>query len=327
MSKRAGYCFVIAAVAAAVAFAAAGLAQGSSGDAFSSQISDSLTWSGSKQPEVKEIVIDGVKRKYYLYCPASAKKPAPLVLSFHGGGGTAKRADCGMARLADQKGFVLVYPDGLEKHWNDGRQAVTKHNYDDVGFISKVIDDLVASKIADPKRVYATGISNGGFFSQYLAMQLPGKIAAVATVAASVPNSHMEIKSLPVPILLMLGTEDPLVPWKGGTVGGRLLRGDRGEVLSADDSLQFWLSRNKNSAQPVSSQLPDKDPTDGTRVSILQYGNDDSVNEVKFYKIQGGGHTWPGGRQYLPKIIIGPVCRDFDGNQAIWSFFEKHVSS
>lgn len=285
-------------------------------------------WSGKGKPQLQELVVDGVSRRYYIYRPDSATMPAPLVLAFHGGGGNAEGTDkCagGIAKLADEKGFIVVYPDAIDKHWNDGRPDISKSNYDDVGFISRLIDQLKAQGLIDPKRVYATGISNGGFFSQYLAIKLPDKIAAVATVAASVSTSFLDLKVTPIPIMMLLGTKDTLVPWEGGKVGGRVLRKNRGEVIPGRQALAFWLANNNNSSSPRCTELPDKDPRDGSSVIVEQYGTADSANEVLLYEIRGGGHTWPDGQQYLPKAIIGPVCRDFDGNLAIWNFFEKHA--
>ncbi len=285
-------------------------------------------WSGRGKPLLKELVVEGVKRRYYLYKPDSATLPAALVLAFHGGGGTAEGTDKaagGLAKLADEKGFVVAFPDAMDRHWNDGRPDLSKTNYDDVGFISKLIDDLQAERLIDPRRVYATGISNGGFFSQYLAIQLPQKIAAIATVAASVSKTFLDLKVTPVPIMMLLGTKDTLVPWDGGKVGGKVLIKKRGEVLPGRQSLQFWLDHNQNTAKPVETEIPDRDPGDGCRVSVEQYGAPGSNNEVVLYEIQGGGHTWPAGQQYLPKSIVGPVCRDFEGNTVIWNFFEKHA--
>lgn len=284
-------------------------------------------WSGKGKAHLEELVIEGVNRRYYIYKPDSANVPAPLVLAFHGGGGDAEGTDrCagGLAKLADEKGFIVVYPDAIDKHWNDGRKEISKTNYDDVGFVSKLIDRLNAQGLIDPKRVYATGISNGGFFSQYLALQKPEKIAAVATVAASVSTAFLGIKGNPVPIMMLLGTKDTLVPWEGGKIGGKILRNSRGEVVPARKAVQFWLANNKNNAKPNCSELEDKDPSDNSRVFVEQYGDPDSAKEVVLYEIRGGGHTWPDGQQYFPKALIGPVCRDFDGNLAIWNFFERH---
>ena len=197
-------------------------------------------FSGKSTAQLEQMDVDGTSRRYYLYKPDSARLPAPLVLAFHGGGGDAEGTDkCagGMAKLADEKGFIVVYPDAIDKHWNDGRPDLAKTNYDDVGFIAKLLDQLNSRNLIDPKRVYTTGISNGGFFSQYLAIQLPNRIAAVATVAASVSKSFLDLKVTPVPIMMLLGTKDTLVPWNGGKVGGKILRKGRGEVIPGRQAL------------------------------------------------------------------------------------------
>jgi polyhydroxybutyrate depolymerase len=285
-------------------------------------------WSGKQTPELRQLQVDGVERRYYLYRPAGSAGSAPLVLAFHGGGGKAEgtdRSTGGLAKLADEKGFIVAYPDAIEKHWNDERKGLSKAQCDDVAFIAKLIDDLTAEKLIDPKRVYATGISNGGFFSQFLAMQLPGRIAAVASVAASVSTKAQQNSSAePIPILMLLGTEDPLVPYAGGNIGGKLLHG-RGQVLSEAQSELFWLKRNKNTSKAQVTQMADANTEDGCHVTVRQYGAPGSSNEVVVYDIRGGGHTWPSGTQYLPRAIVGPVCRDFDGNRTIWNFFERHL--
>jgi len=287
-----------------------------------------INWSGKGKPFLRTIDVDGVNRRFFLYIPESAKQPAPLVLAFHGGGGTAAGVDrCagGIAKIADKEGFIIAFPDGIDKHWNDGRPDVSKSYYDDVGFVSKVIDTLNSEKLIDPKRVYATGISNGGFLSQYLAIKLPDKIAAVASVAASVSKTILEENVSPKPIMFLLATKDTLVPWNGGQIGGRVLRRKRGEVLSGRESIEFWLQKNKNTAKPACRSIADRDRSDDSQIFLEQYGMPGSSNEVVLYEIRGGGHTWPSGQQYLPKAIIGPVCRDFDGNETIWNFFEKHA--
>lgn len=96
------------------------------------------------------------------------------------------------------------------------------------------------------------------------------------------------------------------------------------EVIPARDALAFWLKKNGNNASAFVADLPDADPEDESRVRFERFGNDGDRNEVVFYEIKGGGHTRPGGMQYLPKSIVGPVCRDIDGNRVIWNFFREH---
>jgi polyhydroxybutyrate depolymerase len=284
-------------------------------------------WSGAKPATRHEIVIAGVNRSYYLYVPESAKLPAPAVFVFHGGGGKAEGVDYsvgGMAKLADEKGFIVVIPSGIDKRWNDGRKIEGEVLEDDVSFIRELIDSLVSTKQAEPSRIYACGISNGGFFSQYLAQQLKGKIAAVASVAASVSEAMAASEVSAEPTMFMLGTKDPLVPFNGGRIGGKLLRVDRGAVLSYLDSINFRCKANGATMLTFEQKLPDTSPSDHCQVEVMRYGSKGAPSEVLVYKIAGGGHTWPQGLQYLPKAMVGAVCRDFNCNEAIWNFFSTH---
>lgn len=284
-------------------------------------------WSGAKPPTRQEISIAGVKRSFYIYIPETARLPAPTVFVFHGGGGKAESVDYsvgGIAKLADEEGFIVVNPAGVDKHWNDGRKIEGQGQEDDVAFIREVIDGLVVGKQADPARIYACGISNGGFFSQYLAQQLKGKIAAVASIAASVSDSMAASEVSCEPIMFVLGTKDPLVPFNGGRIGGKLLKADRGAVLPFADSINFWCKANGATKLTVDQRLPNIVSSDHCQVEVRRYGNEGNSAEVLVYKIVGGGHTWPQGLQYLPKAMVGIVCRDFNCNEAIWNFFKVH---
>lgn len=284
-------------------------------------------WSGAKPPELIETNVAGVKRSYYVYVPEKATMPAPVVFLFHGGGGNAWSVDYhvgGMAKLADEKGFVLVCPDGTDKHWNDGRKIEGQTQQDDVAFIDQVIDSLVSKKVADSSRIYSCGISNGGFFSQYLAQQLKGKITAVASIAASVSEDMAGRQVTQEPIMFVLGDNDPLVPYKGGRVGGTLIRNKRGSVIPFDNAIDVYRRANNAGALTMDQKLPDLVPADECQAHVLRYGQQGDPSEVLVYKIDGGGHTWPQGLQYLPVAMVGPVCKDFNCNEAIWNFFSTH---
>ena len=277
------------------------------------------------------IVSGGLERTYSVHVGSSYDpgKPTPLVIVLHGGGGTGK----GMVRLtdfnalADRENFIVVYPDGFEKHWNDGRGVQWQshiENTDDVGFISALIDRLSAELNIDAKRVYVTGISNGGMMSHRLGCELPQKIAAIAPVASNIPVNQASVwsPSRPVPVLIINGTEDPLERWEGGEIS--LGRQTFGVVLSVADTVEFWVEKNGCTSSPVVTQLPDKDPADGTTVGTEVYGGCEGGAEVVLYAIEGGGHTWPGGPQYLPEAIIGKTSREFNASEVIWHFFKDH---
>ena len=192
--------------------------------------------------EPRTLQAGGVTRRYFLYLPATwhRGRPAPLVLVFHGGGGRASgiAPHTGFSRLAEREGFVVAYPQGLNGRWNDGRGYAATH--DDVGFVRALLDTLGREFGIDPRRVYATGISNGAMFSYRLACDLPGVFAAVAPVAGAMPADLAPAcaHTQPVSVLAFQGTADPLMPYAGGGVarrrGTRALGGAEHRVLGDD---------------------------------------------------------------------------------------------
>jgi polyhydroxybutyrate depolymerase len=282
----------------------------------------------------RSIMHDGLERTYRIHIPPSFNNntSVPLVFVLCGGGGTADGMERsltlgGFNALSDEGGFIVIYPDGFEKHWNDGRNvSYTAHqkNIDDVGFISALIDKHTEEYNIDSKRVYVTGMSNGALMSYRLAGELSEKITAIAPVAGNIPEDMVSqySPSKPISVLLISGTDDPLVPWEGGEI--KLLFRRFGMVLSVYDSVNYWVDHNNCNLTPEITWLPDTDPDDGTLVRREVYGGGDNGTEVILYAIEGGGHTWPDGYQYLSKIIIGKTCRDINANNIIWEFFLDH---
>jgi polyhydroxybutyrate depolymerase len=280
----------------------------------------------------------GLKRTYLLHIPVTYDNtnPMALLIALHGGGGTGqnmvKLTMGGFDRISDRCGFVVAYPDGIDKHWNDGRNSeqakyrTNNENIDDVGFIAALIDHLIKGMNIDPKRVYVTGMSNGAIMSYRLACELSGKIAAIAPVAGNIAQNLFPAcsPSNPVSVLAINNVNDPLVPFEGGNITGPYGMKKLGKVLSAHESVKFWVNRDNCSAEPVISSEPDKDTRDGTRVRKETYSNGEENTEVVLYVIEGGGHTWPGGYQYLGERLIGRTCRDMNAAEVIWNFFEKH---
>ena len=278
------------------------------------------------------IVSGGLERTYSVHVSSSydQDRPTPLVIVLHGGGGTGQ----GMVKLtdfnavADRENFIIAYPDGFEKHWNDGRglqrYRTQIENIDDVGYISALIDHLSDELNIDAKRIYVTGISNGGMMSHRLGCELSQKIAAISPVASNIPVNKASVwsPSRPMPVLIINGTDDPLVPWEGGDI--HFGKTKLGEVLSIADTVKFWVGKDQCPSSPVVTQLSDKDPADGTTVRKEVYGGREGGAEVVLYAIEGGGHTWPGGEQYLPESIIGRTSREFNASEVIWQFFKEH---
>jgi polyhydroxybutyrate depolymerase len=162
--------------------------------------------------------------------------------------------------------------------------------------------------------------------SYRLACELSEKIAAIAPVAGNIPENLLMAcsPSRPVSVLAINNVNDPLVPFVGGEVTGPFGMKKLGKVLSASESVKLWVKHNKCSPAPVLTYEPDIDPHDGTRIKKETYSNGESNSEVVLYIIEGGGHTWPGGQQYLSERIIGKTSRDMNADEVIWDFFKNH---
>jgi len=256
----------------------------------------------------EEIDVAGSAHSFVLHVPANVQPAAPLVLAFHGLGGTgqAMQALTRMNATADEHGFIVAYPDGIDRSWHFGGSDI-----DDLAFVDALIDHLVATHGVDPTRVYATGMSNGGYFTTFVACARPERIAAIATVAASLAElQKLGCASAPsIRIQMIGGTEDPLVPWEGNAI-----------LASMPESAQFWVRHNELSIEPTLDEwLPDSAPRDGTRTRRMAWGD----GQVEVLGVAGGGHTWPGGIQYLPTSAIGRTSRDFSASDAIWEFFAR----
>lgn len=267
--------------------------------------------------------VDGHIRRYRLYAPppgSRAGAPLALVMVLHGAGGTAARVarHTGFTQLAEREGFAVAYPEGLEHRWNDGRGFRARH--DDVGFIRVLLDTLRRELDPDPRRIYATGISNGAMFAHRLACDLPGVFAAIAPVAGALPAPlEAGCGAAPVSVAAFQGTSDRLVSYSGGGVG---LAGRRGAILSARGTAEFWARVDGCGSEPDEAAEPNRSPEDGTRVTRTTWNRCADGREVTLYTIEGGGHTWPGG----PAVGagVGRVTRDLSATETIWRFFRQH---
>lgn len=272
----------------------------------------------------------GDPRSFYIHIPPSARggKALPAVLVFHGGGGDgAKVADqTGMVGVADRYGFVVIFPNASGGNWNDGRDT-TGGGPDDVGFTLALIDLVAQRWNVDRNRVFATGPSNGGMFTQRLACDASDRFAAFASVVANLPVAYQSRcrPSKPAPMILVNGTKDPLMPWGGGTIKSSPLlgRGKGGDVISAPDTLGFWLNADGCARNVSISNLPDR-ADDGTRIVRHAYTQCSGGAQVILYEVQGGGHTWPGSDAFKRTRITGVVSKDMDASEVIAEFFRRY---
>ncbi|MCA9685038.1 MAG: alpha/beta hydrolase fold domain-containing protein, partial [Myxococcales bacterium] len=191
----------------------------------------------------ESIEVDGTRRDFLLHVPegAAPAEGRPLVIAFHGAYSTPDATEdyTGLSTLADAENFVVVYPKGKQRLWNDGR---IPDAYDDVAFTAALIDHLIAGEDVDPDRVFVTGISNGGFMAHRIGCDLGDRVAAIAPVAGTLSQELLEVcePAGPVAMMMFMGTDDDLVPYEGGELGGKLGAGIFGTMLSARDTAEQW---------------------------------------------------------------------------------------
>lgn len=295
---------------------------------FSCNKNDSSITAADKPSEQKTInlTVDGNGRSFILYLPTGYNNAGkmPLIFSIHGGSGTPE----GMIELANFKPIaerdkvVLVYPAGIQNNWNDGRPTPPNQlGISDVSFFNQMCDYMIANHSVDGTRIYATGISNGGFMSSRLGCELSNKIAAIAVDAATIEATTIAPScnpGRPVPAIYIHGTADNFAPFIGGTS----TVGAGGTVLSHFQAIDKWVTINGCNTTPTITDLPDI-ANDGTTIKRRVYSGGTNGSEVVSYVILNGGHTWPQGYQYLPEAIIGKTSQDMNACEVIWTFFKR----
>jgi polyhydroxybutyrate depolymerase len=282
--------------------------------------------------EEKSIVVDGRTRNFIVYTPKQqTKAPLPMVFVLHGGGsGTSQQLErfTKFNDVAEREGFITCYPEGYDGNWNDGRGVsfIKAHseNVDDVKFLRAVVDSVAKEQKVDRSKIFATGISNGGFMSHRLAADASDVFAAVAPMVGgmTIPIGEKFKPEYPVSLFVIQGEADPLVPYAGGEVGYRVGK-KRGRFLPTKTSIEKYLERNGVPDTPSSKILPDKEPDDGTTTEVVTWPDGEGGSKIQFYSIRNGGHTWPGRPLYAPERLVGKVSLDFDACEEIWKFFKS----
>jgi len=297
---------------------------------FSCEKEGGPTLSVDKPSEQKTINItfDGIARNFIVYLPSGYNNSGkmPLIFAIHGGSGTPEGMIniANFKTIADRDKVVLVYPEGVQKNWNDGRPtAPNQLGINDVGFFNQMCDYMINNYSVDAKKIYATGISNGGFMSTRLGCELSNRIAAIAVNAATIEATTIAPNckpNRPVPALYIHGTTDPLVPFLGGqiTAGGTA----GGTILSHFQAIDKWVTINGCNTTPTITDLPDI-ANDGTTIKQRVYSGGANGSEVVSYVVLNGGHTWPQGYQYLNEAIIGKTSQDMNACEVIWTFFKR----
>ncbi len=265
------------------------------------------------------IVSSGVQRRFLYYVPDSynPEDPTPLVLSIHGFSSWPRnQMDITQWNtLADKHGFIVVYPSGtgFPKRWRLPQSSSNiPLTYEDVKFLSELIDRMQQEYNIDPQRIYVNGLSNGGGMSVALGCELSDRVAAIGSVAGAyfypLEGCH---PNRPVPMIAFHGTADPIVPYNGGFFQNL-------DALLPDVAAWMKQRAELNGCAPTPRVILDQETVSG-----IEYFQCNENASVLFYTIYGGGHTWPGGKP-LPEWLAGYTSSAVSASELMWEFFEVH---
>ncbi len=272
------------------------------------------------------ILVDNQLRESLVYLPCNFNSEddykRPLVIVLHGARLTGKiaKAVTKFDELACKKNFLVAYPDALNKQWNDGRGYGFTPSYfvNDDKFILRLAKILQEKYNTNPKKVYLVGYSSGGMLAQKIAMQSAEKIAGIGIVAATMPTMQYNLQlkpNQPMPVVMINGTHDHAFPWRGGNTS--ILGVKVGSVIPVKTMLQYWLSANGGikEEQPLDNEIMNE----GEEIEVKNYITNKNT-QVTLFKINGGGHTWPGGSvpfTYIP--FLGKQVKSLNAAEVIWN--------
>jgi len=289
------------------------------------------------------------RRPYDVHLPEGygPARPVPVVLAIHGGGGHSrgaartscpggdiKSSDC-LHAMAGREGVAVVYPNGTGSRlvpsmrtWNAGGGAggwqcvsgrACKDGVDDIAYFRALLDDLSRWVAVDSRRIYATGLSNGGAMSHRLACQMADRIAASAALGGANQYATTSVCAppRPVPVLQIHGTADPCWRYEGGKAA--CAQRDDTAKIAVEESMRIWAAINgcasAQAARPVASE---------PRIETVELRWAGCRAETALIRMQGGGHVWPGGWAYFREGVIGPMVGGWSANRVILDFFRRH---
>jgi polyhydroxybutyrate depolymerase len=299
------------------------------------------SWATSTAARAEEIAgqikVGGTERRFFAVLPdGAAKRRLPTVVVLHGAlmDGRWMQKTLGMDAIARRNGVLAVYPDALNRVWNDGRKIQRRFwqsgqkSADDVAFLAQLTRRLVEDGLADPRRIYLLGVSNGGMMAFRMACTSPRTFAAVSAVIANMPVDVAATcrPDSGVPMLVINATDDPLIPWNGGPLGRD---GRQGAVISTAETVDFWRRNNGCGAQSEKRPLPDKDTQDGSTAEAEHYTSCRGGAGVGLVTIKGGGHVPPGaeiGERPLVATMLGKENHDVSAAGLSWAFFRQFPS-
>ncbi len=280
------------------------------------------------------IASGGLARNYHLYVPNNHVN-APVVFLFHGNGGhyddmlglsNVKAPYKVWLDIAFEEDIIIAVPNGTiseldTRGWNDCRNdAPRTPTVDDVQFVEDLLDLIKERYNSNDARVYAVGTSNGGYFANRLAHEIPHRITAFASIVASnAANSECTITSAKVSALFMNGTDDPYLLYAGGSTGN-------GEAVATESAVAYWVERNETDLTPIITDIPDLNTNDSSTITKYLYQNGGNGTEVVLFKVNDGGHTEPSiAERYSPLwlAIVGSQNGDIEMAHEVWDFFKN----
>jgi len=277
--------------------------------------------------------VGSLVRSYLYYAPPRLPTNSPMLIVLHGASENAQtiRNVTGneFEALAQKDHFLVVYPNGYAGNWNDCRTAdsfpARTQHIDDESFMQDLINHFKASAHINTSAVFAAGYSNGGQMAYRLALEMPQDFAGIAAISANLPtpsNNLCTPAHIPIPILIMTGTKDPISPYNGG-VESLFGKQSRGTVLSSPATVQYFTTLNNQTDTPQPYLLPHKQISGNTFVSVTDYNQPDQ-KEVMDYTILNGGHVVPTAHARASSRL-GVVTKDVDAPAAIWNFFSRQI--
>jgi polyhydroxybutyrate depolymerase len=214
------------------------------------------------------------------------------------------------------------YPNGGQQQPNSQPQQDKRPpETDDIGFFNQMLDELSTKFSVDSSRIYAAGLSEGGFMSMRVGCAISDRIAGVAAVGAAMPKTMICVPGRPVPVIMIDGTSDPVVPYRGGTEHNLDLA-----TLSVEDSAKAWAKIDRCAEKPEKSKLSAKEKG-GMETSIDTYSGCQQSSSVVLYSVKGAGNTWPGGEQYEAENTVGKTSEDLNADEVLWKFLASQKLS
>lgn len=301
---------------------------------------DNAAFIADARLQTVSLTVSGMERHALVHLPAEhdGKTPLPLVLMFHGNGGTPENVviETGWVAKSDAAGFIVVFPEATRPDmtqpakfgrnnpaWNDGsgRFHAGERNIPDVAFIAALLDHLEAKFHMDKRRVFATGFSNGASMTFRIGLELSERIAAIATVSGALWINEPKA-ARPVSLLYITGDADRINPMDGGAPKMASGSGFKGVPETVKQPVRENIARwvrllgCETEAKPLTSGLEG--------VTTVVHSGGRGGTEVVFTTIAGHGHIWPGGKNLLPEFIVGKATSRLNATDAIWDFFAKH---